>query len=65
MDQILNKVFMYIWLVVGIVAVVTALFGASHQLFTALICLGFYIVARCDWKKEQSKNITHNDEESE
>ena len=55
MERILNKVFMYVWLICALTAVVMAFCGACHQLFTALLCAGMYIVARCDWKKAKKE----------
>ena len=51
MEKTLNKVFMYVWLVGALAGVICAFCGAHHQLFTALLCAGMYIVARCDWEK--------------
>ena len=61
----LNLVTMYAWAIMGMVAVVAALFGATHQLFVAAVCFAFYLVARRDLKEERAKAKPDTDEESE
>lgn len=55
-----NIIIKYVWLITGLAAIIFALFGAWHQLFTALVCFLFYIAALSDIRRENARARNNN-----
>ena len=51
--ETMDKIFMWLFLLTGILCLVTVCFGATHQLATAFICFSMAAILKCDLKRNK------------